>query len=254
MMPKVLATSLLALLLASPLVARAQSGAAPPPDAKSGPSTSADTAAKPLSAAQIALFETPHLQNVDHPETLIYRFVRQGPDGFADQIGEAIKLIHPDGGKYVMFNFLTGAHHVYYPALDGFHGNPLVMVFLEHDVDEMRDETGIAASYYRNRIRDAFIDKASVAPVSVTVDGRSVAAQEITLRPFVDNERLTHLPQIQGKTYRFVLSTETPGGIVEVASQEAAAPASAAPPLSETVTFDKVEQMPPATPAKGAAP
>lgn len=243
MMPNTLASGLLALLLAFPLaapgIAWGQSSAAPP---------------APLSPAQIALFATPHLQNIDHPETLLYHFVRQGPDGFADQVGEQIKLIHPDGGKYVMFNFLSGPRHVFYPALDGFHGNPLVMVFLEHDVNEMRDATGIAAAYYRNHIRAAFIDKASVSPVSVTLAGRTIAAREITLRPFTDDDRLTHLPQIRGKTYRFVVSPEVPGGVFEMAAEEAADPASGAPAFIETMTFDKAEATPAIAPAGEAKP
>ncbi len=204
--------------------------------------------ATPLSRAQIALFETPHLANIDHPETLIYRFTRQGPDGFTDHVAEDIKLIHPNGTKYVMFNFLTGAHHVFYPAVDEFRGNPLLMVFLEHDVGEMRAQTGIAAAYFRNQIRAAFVDKAETAPTKITLDGHDVAAEQITLRPFADNQRLEHLPQIQKKTYRFVVSQEIPGGFAELATEEPGDQASGAPSVSETLRFDKVTAEQGATP------
>lgn len=196
-------------------------------------------ATKPLSPAQIALFETPHLASIDRPETLTYRFTRQGPNGFTDQVVENIKLIHPDGTKYVMFNFLTGERHVFYPAVDDFRGNPLLMVFLEHDVDEMRAQTGVAASYFRNRIRDAFIDKAEIKPTTVTIGGHDISAESITLRPFAENERLEHIPQIQKKLYRFVLSKDIPGGFAEFATEEPADPAAGAPATSEELVFDK---------------
>ncbi len=231
MMPRMTALCLLGLCLAPP------AGAADPADAT-----------KPLSPAQIALFETPHLANIDHPETLLYRFTRQGPDGFTDRVAEDIKLVHPDGTKYVMFNFLTGDRHIFYPAVDDFRGNPLLMVFLEHDVDEMRAQTGVAAAYFRDRIRAAFIDKAAIAATKITLDGHEIAAQSITLRPFADNDRFARVPQIQEKTYRFVLSKEVPGGFAEFATETPADPASGAPAISERLVFDQ------ATPGAGATP
>ena len=214
------------------------------------PACAADPAdaAKPLSPAQISLFETPHLANIDHPETLLYRYTRQGPNGFTDRVAEDIKQVHPDGTKYVMFNFLTGDHHVFYPAVDDFRGNPLLMVFLEHDVTEMRDETGVAAAYYRDRIRDAFIDKAEIAATKITLDGHEIAAQSITLRPFADNDRLARVPQLQQKIYRFVLSKEVPGGFAEFATEAPADPTTGAPALSEHLVFERV------TPSGGVTP
>ncbi len=223
MTPRLTALTLLGLCLASPVHA-------------AGPADET----KPLSPAQVSLFETPHLANIDHPETLLYRYTRQGPDGFTDHVAEDIKLVHPDGTKYVMFNFLTGDHHIFYPAVDDFRGNPLLMVFLEHDVDEMRAMTGVAAAYYRNRIRAAFIDKAEMTPAKVTLDGHEVVAQSITLRPFADNDRFAHMPQIQQKTYRFVLSKDVPGGFAEFATEMPADPASGAPAISEHLVFEKV--------------
>src|SRR5579864_2368580 len=121
-------SALAALLAAAPAVA-------------AGPDDKADT--RLLSPAQIALLETPHLENIDHPETLQYRYRRDGAGAFTDSIAERIEKIHTDGTKYVGFSYLTGEHNVFFPAVDNFRGNPLLMVFLEQDVRELRDETGI---------------------------------------------------------------------------------------------------------------
>jgi len=36
-----------------------------------------------------------------------------------------------------------------FPGVDDFHGNPLLMFFLEHDVQEMSAQFGVAAAYFR---------------------------------------------------------------------------------------------------------
>ena len=199
--------------------------------------------ARPLSTAQIALFETPHLQNVDHPEALQYRFERDGAGAFTDSIDERIEKIHQDGTKYVGFNFLSGEHHEFFPAVDNFRGNPLLMLFLEHDVREMRDQTGIAANYYRNRIREAFVDRAQIANVQFTLDGKSVPAQRITLQPFADDQRLERLPAIKGKTYTFLLADQVPGVIAELSAEEPAGPDTGSGVEREQITFVRAEPL-----------
>ena len=46
-----------------------------------------------------------------------------------------------------------------FPPMIGFRGNPVLMFFLEHDVEEMQRVDGGAASYFRTRIRQAFVDR-----------------------------------------------------------------------------------------------
>lgn len=196
-----------------------------------------DPDARPLSPAQIALFETPHLKNIERPETLKYAYRRDGAGAFADRIVERIEKIHPDGTKYVGFDFLTGEHHVFFPAVDNFHGNPLLMVFLEHDVREMRDAVGITATHCRNRIREAFIDRARITDVEVTVDGKSVPARRITLQPFADDPPFAHVPEIRDKTYTFVLADQIPGMLAELSTEQPANQQTGAPAVSERITF-----------------
>jgi hypothetical protein len=204
-----------------------------PPAARAGSPDSPP----PLSPAQTALFETPHLSNIAQPQTLDYHFEQTGPAAFADQVSVHIDQIHPDGTKYVSFEFLTGAHHAFFPAVDDFSGNPLLMVFLEHDVGEMKDQVGIAAAYFRNRIRAAFIDQAQMSDTTIQLDGRSVPARRIVLKPFAGDHRFDKLPTVQGKTYEFVLSDQVPGQLAELASEVPADPAAGAPAWAERLTF-----------------
>jgi hypothetical protein len=192
---------------------------------------------RPLSPAQKALFETPHLKAIDHPETLQYQFQRTGRDPFTDTVDVHIENIHPDGTKYVSFGFLTGEHHVFYPAVDNFRGNPLLMVFLEHDVQEMKDQIGIAAAYFRNQVRDAFVDHATMSDSTVELGGKILPAHKITLTPFAADQRLEKLPSMQGKTYSFVLSDQVPGQLEALEVDVPADPANNVPAWSEKLTF-----------------
>jgi hypothetical protein len=198
---------------------------------------SAADADKPLSPAQTALFETPHLKAIDHPETLEYQFQRAGIDPFTDTVTVHIDKIHPDGTKYVSFDFLSGEHHVFYPAVDNFRGNPLLMLFLEHDVQEMKQQIGVAAAYFRDHVRDAFIDHATIADSTVEIDGKTLPARRITLKPFADDPRFEKLPAVQGKTYSFVLSDQVPGQLQTLEVDIPADPESKAPAWSERITY-----------------
>lgn len=216
-------------------------GAASAPAAAWAQDNAAPVDRRPLSPAQVKLFETPHLQNVTTPETLEYRFTRTGPGAFTDTITEAVEKIHPDGSKYVSFNFMTGDHHVVEPAIDQFHGNPLLMLFLSRDAKLMREETGVAAAYYRHDIREAFVDQARVEDSTVTVGGRQLPAQRITLQPFLKDKRFEHVPEIQNKTYSFILSDQVPGQLVELRAEQPGDPKTETPTLVETISFTGVK-------------
>ena len=191
----------------------------------------------PLSPAQVALFDTKHLANVTRPAVLEYRYQREGEGGYTDRVLERVEKVHDDGSKYIGFDYLTGEHHVDYPAVDGFNGNPLLMLFLESDMREMKERIGIPAAYLRNRVRAAFLDKATVTDATIDVAGAPVPARRITLQPFADDARLANLKVIQGKTYTFVLADAVPGMIAEMAAETPADPAAGVPPLGVRVSF-----------------
>jgi hypothetical protein len=192
---------------------------------------------EPLSPAQILLFETPHLKSIEHPVTLEYSFHRVGPGAFDDRVLERIGPIHPDGTKYVSIDFLSGDHHQFFPAVDGYRGNPLLMLFLEHDVQQMKGQIGVAAAYFRDRVRQAFIDHASIEDVFVSIDGKTVPARRITMRPFATDARFAGLPAVQNKTYVFVLTDAVAGMLQEMRVDVPADPSVGAPALSEQMVF-----------------
>lgn len=196
---------------------------------------------RPLSPAQIALFETPHLRNVDHAETLDYNFSRDGAAGFTDKIAIHVRKVNPDGTKSLSFDYLTGDRQVKFPELDNFRGNPLLMLTLERDVAEMKEQVGLSATYFRNKIREAFVTKATVTDATFTLDGKAVPSREVTVRPFEGDQRLERIPSLQAKSYTFVLADSVPGTFAEIRIGTPADVAMAAPAFNQRTIFTGVE-------------
>jgi hypothetical protein len=195
---------------------------------------------RPLSLAQITLFMTPHMKNVEHPETLQYRFTREGPGAFTDTVAEHILTVHPNGTKSVAFDFLTGERRKSFPGVDEFSGNPMLMVFLENDVNGMKEALGVSAAYFRDRFREAMVDRATVTDTTFELDGKPVAAKEVAVKPYATEDRLERLPSVQAKLYRFVFSGAVPGGLAEISAEMPADPAHDIPAASERIVFTGV--------------
>jgi hypothetical protein len=135
----------------------------------------------------------------------------------------------------VWTDFLSAERHVPFPPLTDFHGNPLIMFFLERDVGEMHRLTGGTATYFRNRIRQAFVDQAQLKTIELQRDGKPMQATEITLAPFVQDPHAAVFPGLAEKRYRFVLSEAVPGRVVEIQSEAPSKTGQFA--TKETMTF-----------------
>jgi hypothetical protein len=209
----------------------------------------ADEDTRPLSPAQLALFEADHLRAIADPERLEYRFGHEAEAAGGDFTDTVELDVRPrgDGAKDVWVDFLGGARHQPFPPLMGFRGNPVLMFFLEHDVDEMHRATGGAATYFRNRIRQAFVDRAELRQIELERAGEKEKATEITLTPFEGDARLSAFPGVTEKRYRFVISDQVPGTIYEIGA-ETPGKAGGKPLLKDTMTFSAVQ---PCTSAEG---
>ncbi len=62
------------------------------------------------SPAQLALFDTAHLANLNEPLLVDYAFSKSGSleDGFTDKVLMTVTEILPDGRKNLSFQFFTG--------------------------------------------------------------------------------------------------------------------------------------------------
>jgi hypothetical protein len=194
-----------------------------------------------LSAAQIALFESDHLAEIKSPTTLDYTFQHVGSEPYEDSVALLVSEVHDDGSKDVSVEFLTGERRMELSPVTRFHGNPLIMYFLEWDVRGMGKVTGGSALYFRNRIREGFVDQAEIADASIIVNGHSEPATAITLQPFRHDPGIERYAAFRDKSYRFVLSQAVPGRVYEI---KAALPADApgAPSIVDWVTYKAIRE------------
>jgi hypothetical protein len=191
----------------------------------------------PDSPAQQALFDGDHLKNVTSPTRLGYDFSRSGDPAkaYEDKVEAHVRAVHENGGRDVWITFLTGERQM--PSLPamGFHGNPLLMYFLEHDVVEMRDDFSRPAAYFRNRIRHALFDSAEISQITIDFGGKAVPATDIHLAPFAQDKNVADLPGVTEKSYDFILSDAVPGGLYQIRTQMPMKEKAAQ--LVETMTF-----------------
>lgn len=189
-------------------------------------------------AAQLALFDTPHLDNITKPATLAYDFRhRSGPaEDFDDEVEMIVTSVRQDGGKDLEFRYLTGERQRPYGMLEDFHGNPLIMLFLQRDVDEMAARLGGGSGYLRNRIRFAFREGAEVEEATVELAGKALAGTRIVIRPYADDPNGEQVPFFGEKTYEFLLVPDVPGGLYRIRAY-IPAPGEDRPLAEDSLTF-----------------
>jgi hypothetical protein len=197
-------------------------------------------AADDLSAAERALFMTDHLAALHPPVTLQYTFRKSGSleAGFEDRV--TVTLRAKPGAKCCTASteFLSGARRIQLPEIESAQGNPVILYFLERDIREMQRLTQGKSNYFRKRIRMAVYQGATIRDLAVIYQGRSVAAKEFVIAPYLDDPLRARFEKLAVKNYVFTLSGEVPGGVISIQTQVAGA--ANAPLLREEMTLDGV--------------
>jgi hypothetical protein len=200
----------------------------------------APRAQQTFSAAERALFMTPHLARLRPPTTLRYQFEKSGTleDSFADVV--TLKLAARADGACcaASADFLTGARRLALPEVEAAEGNPVLLYFLERDIREMNRRTKGQASYFRKRIRMAVFQGARTREVQLTYRGKPIAARQYIVAPYVDDPLRARFETLANKQYFFTLSDAVPGAVVALRSQIDAAQAGAAPLVVEQLLLD----------------
>lgn len=192
-----------------------------------------------LSEAQVLLFRMPHLDGIEDAASITYEYRREadGEEGFVDTVAMDIAGIEPDGSKDVAVKFLTGPRAKGFGEFPGFRGNPVIMVFLEDDVQRMAEKFDGGRIYLRNRIRNAFHDQATAVPVSFSLDGRMVDGKQVTVAPFVGDRYAERLGAYERKVYEFIVSSDVPGGIYRIHSYVPSESLAGKPLIEDTLTY-----------------
>jgi hypothetical protein len=183
------------------------------------------SASEPETAPAL-LFDNPYLESISPPAELAYRFEHSTADeetygkAFADDVRIGLD---PPEGKYklnsVTLNIFTDSRKRQIGPLSDVTGNPVIMVFLERDVFQMKRRVQGSPVLFRNTIRKALRESATVEDVEIEYAGATVAAKRVTILPF-DGDRIPQqFIEFRNKSYQFTVSDAVPGGFFEIVSQ-----------------------------------
>lgn len=180
-------------------------------------------AAEAAATAQSLLFDAPYLKRLEAPATLSYSFRHDTAnetifgEAFEDFIRLEVKK-SGDGGEVnvASVDVFSGKRRKSLGPYEDMQGNPVIMVFLEHDLWEMKRRIGGVPVYFRNSIRRALRETSGVEPVTVPYDGRKVNGHKITITPFVNDPNALRFKAYREKSYEFIVSDAVPGGFYRI--------------------------------------
>ena len=203
-------------------------------------STGAALAANDFSVAEHALFIDNQLGKLRPPLTLQYGFRKSGTleEPFTDKV-DLLLTAQPDGSCCAASaRFLTGKREMRQPDVEGAHGNPAILYFLERDISEMQRLTQGKANYFRKRIRMAVYQGAAIRNLSLPYRGKPVAVQEISISPYLDDPNRSRYEKLANKRYVFMLAKAVPGGLYGIRTRVDAGSADAPPLLVEEMLLE----------------
>jgi hypothetical protein len=171
--------------------------------------------AQEITVPEKLLFLSKHFEDTKESKlTYTYRHEGEDPEAFSDEVSLDILQHHPDGTVSVTAHFLTGPRLLSLPTLEQAEGNPVILGFLERDIQQMKRVTGGSTGYFRRRIRLALAaPDLPVTDIKVKYDGREVAAQKITIHPYEKDPLRERFGKYADKAYIFVLSDAVPGSL-----------------------------------------
>lgn len=204
--------------------------------------------AQAMDTAQKLLFDTPYLQQLKLPSSLNYTYrhdaaeERQFGKPFTDTI--AVDLSRPSNPEHVnsvSMRIFTGERaRALGPNVD-MKGNPIIMIFLERDLWEMKRRVGGEPIFYRNKIRRALRDQAKVEKIEIDFEGKPIGAHKVTITPFTDEAANKRMVKYLNKSYEFVVADAVPGGFVSVRSIVPPAEADAKALVEDELTFSSLK-------------
>jgi hypothetical protein len=171
------------------------------------------------SAAEQLLFNAPHLQGLQVPGHLLYRY-DETDAGQTTREDDVRMDLQPDSTGAcckVQGQFLSGAAAMALPDVEGARSNPVLLYFLEYEVRRLARTTGGNAAHFRRRLREAFVH-AQVQPAPTLWQGRTVLAKAVQIAPFEDDPFRNRFEDQAQTRYQFLLSDEVPGGFLQLSS------------------------------------
>ncbi len=185
--------------------------------------TAATPNAEPTATSQSLLFDASYLERLALPQTLSYSYRRKTENEkvFGAPIDDVIRMKvakskQSDGLNSVLLEVFTGERQRRLGPHADLRGNPVLMAFLELDLWYMKRRIGGVPIYFRNSIRKAFREAATVETIEIEFEGRAVPAHRVTIKPFIKDPNAPRLRDYRAKVYEFTVSDSVPGGFYTI--------------------------------------
>lgn len=179
--------------------------------------------------AATLLFEDPQLAGTKPGQTLTYKYSRKVADpelgaSFDDRV---ILMIEPSAGggdaRDVKVDFFTPERHHAAGPFEDVTTNPMLLLFLENHLGDLAGRLKGNPRYFKNAIRTALRDAATVTAVDLPVGGQTVKGWRVTVTPFKGDSNAARLRGLDALAYTFEVSPDVPGQIVRLAIKADAA-------------------------------
>lgn len=185
----------------------------------------------PLRAAEPydLIFRTGTLSDVPTDHQLAYsRAVTLPGNPQVEQAGTGLILLSLVPDDMAELDFRQGDRHRILGLFPATVGNPLAMYFLETVVNDVARDTGGSPFYIRNRIKESLLEPAEIKELETQNDGQSIAARQIILHPFQDDQHSDRMLVYKDLAMTFTMSDDVPGWyaslVAEVPSNDTTPP------------------------------
>jgi len=177
--------------------------------------------AEPVDATGL-LFEAPQWAEARPGATLTYRYVRTsanealfGPS-FEDQIRLHVEKGGSDASRTVRVELFDGPRRRASGPFEDVSANPVLILFLEHHVEQLSRTLHANPRYLKNAIRTALRARSAIDTAESSVNGRSVKIRRVRIAPFIDDPNKDRMKGLEGLVYTLAVSEQVPGQITEL--------------------------------------
>ena len=207
------------------------------------PMAVADPVAPPAAAAKpdvaTLLFETPQWSNAPAGSTITYSYAKAttqalyGPS-FDDRIVLTLEKADDAASRNVDVKMFTPPRTKPAGPFQSVAQNPVLLLALEENVEELSALWHASPRYLKNAIRKSWRDDARIESMPITVAGKQVPGTRITIEPFQNDPMKDQMGGLETMVYTVEIADSVPG---QIATVDVHAPAGDKPSFSEILRY-----------------
>ena len=204
------------------------------------PGALADPAPTPTGKPDVAtlLFETPQWSKAPVGTKLTYAYSKKTDAAYGQSFDDTIMLALDKGDEAQMrtvdVKMFSGAHVKAAGPFASDEQNPVLLLALEANIEDLSKVWDANPRYLKNAIRKAWRDDAKIEGVQLEVSGKTVPGTRITVEPFRASDEKDKMKGLETMIYTIEIADSVPGNIVAI---DVHGPATGTPTFSETLRY-----------------